>query len=282
MKSMKNLQLICAAGLALLGFATIGRAQNTWTGDQIFTGNVNIGTSGTTRNLTITGSTSIARDLFAGGSSYFAKLHYETLSTIPFNQLLFYKSGTAVFEVAYDSNQNRGLVLSSSGGYHGVYFYDAGTVEIGNSPNSYQHNPFRVYRDNSIVITDIYNNTAILPANRSLLGSDGLTAFSWTDNASVQLNGGVTLGGNAVSANAGVAASFQSAVFGRNNVVSGTESVDEWVGTDPLFVIGNGTGDPGDTPEIQNRNALTVYKNGDVRIDKRQGDIPMGQYGNPE
>jgi len=49
-----------------------------------------------------------------------------------------------------------------------------------------------------------------------------------------------------------------SAVFGRFNVVSGTQ--EQWIDTEPLFVIGNGSSD-------QDRsNAFTVLKNGKVYI----------------
>ncbi len=54
------------------------------------------------------------------------------------------------------------------------------------------------------------------------------------------------------------AQAYASAVFGQYNVISGT--VDSWVATDPLFIVGNGTaaGSPS--------NALTVLKNGNVGI----------------
>lgn len=76
------------------------------------------------------------------------------------------------------------------------------------------------------------------------------------------------------------AASAYSFVTGRNNAVEGNATT--WVETDPLFVIGNGTGVASDPANVKNRNALTVYKNGDVKITKRQGDILMGEFGNPE
>ncbi|HEY0029315.1 MAG TPA: hypothetical protein VGC65_01055 [Bacteroidia bacterium] len=56
------------------------------------------------------------------------------------------------------------------------------------------------------------------------------------------------------------AQSFSSFVIGRYNK-TGTYSATTWVGTDPVFVIGNGTG----TGTFA-RNAVTVLKNGNVGI----------------
>ncbi len=62
-----------------------------------------------------------------------------------------------------------------------------------------------------------------------------------------------------VAANYGTTAqAYNSFVIGRFNIESGTTS--SWVSTDPLFVIGNGSG-PSSTS-----NAVTVLKNGNVAI----------------
>ncbi len=66
------------------------------------------------------------------------------------------------------------------------------------------------------------------------------------------------------------------AVFGQYNKVLGTEEPVEWVETDPLFVVGNGI--DYETPS----NAFVIFKNGNIQIPKRQGDILMGEFGNPE
>lgn len=65
--------------------------------------------------------------------------------------------------------------------------------------------------------------------------------------------------------------------IGRYNVVEGDS--DSWVATDPIFIIGNGTG------TSSRSNAFVVRKNGDVEIKgnitaPRQGDILMGEFGN--
>lgn len=90
----------------------------------------------------------------------------------------------------------------------------------------------------------------------------------------------IAAGYNSSASGFGVtAASAYSAVFGRYNIVEGNSTT--WVQSDPLFVIGNGTGLPSDPAETRNRNALVVYKNGKIKMD-RQGDILMGEFGNPE
>jgi hypothetical protein len=69
------------------------------------------------------------------------------------------------------------------------------------------------------------------------------------------------------------ATSYASTVVGRFNVIQGTSY--GWFDTEPLFVVGNGT-------DAQHpKDALVVKKNGDVVVTKRQGDIMMGEFGNP-
>lgn len=60
---------------------------------------------------------------------------------------------------------------------------------------------------------------------------------------------------------------FSSTVIGRYNVVSGNET--SWVMTDPLFVVGNGTGDS------DRSNAMTILKNGNVGIDVDNPTVPL-------
>ena len=90
-------------------------------------------------------------------------------------------------------------------------------------------------------------------------------------------------GVNSTAAGEGsVASSRGSFVVGRHNVAEGDAS--DWVETDPLFVVGNGTGDSEDLPEVQSRNAFVVYKNGDIEMAGKvtmppQGDISMGEFG---
>ena len=84
--------------------------------------------------------------------------------------------------------------------------------------------------------------------------------------------------------------STDSAVLGRGLIAKGATScivvgrynIDILMSpgslADPLFVVGNGTG-LGNPPTRS--NALVVYGDGKVIIPKRQGDISMGEFGNP-
>jgi len=97
------------------------------------------------------------------------------------------------------------------------------------------------------------------------------------------MSGGVAVGGYSTAiGNGASAASFNSVAVGRYNSITGSENAGAWVPTDPLFVIGNGTGDyENHPPEVASHNALIVYKNGKIKMD-RQGDILMGEFGNSE
>ncbi len=102
----------------------------------------------------------------------------------------------------------------------------------------------------------------------------------------LQASQNLAVGGSGLGAgvlNAGVvgeaatASSFSSFVVGRYNVLEGTAN--SWVSTagatEPLFVVANGTGTGA------RNNAFTIYKDGTVTMSKAQGDILMGQFGNP-
>lgn len=75
------------------------------------------------------------------------------------------------------------------------------------------------------------------------------------------------------------AASAYSVAIGQNNVTTNysgaTVSGTTWNANDPVLSVGIGTG-----PSAR-KDALTVYKGGQVRISKRQGDILMGSFGKP-
>lgn len=92
---------------------------------------------------------------------------------------------------------------------------------------------------------------------------------TWRTNASQVASGNyATIAGGYDNTASGVASTAMgtgttaqaqnSLVIGRYNIISGTTT--SWVETDPLFVIGNGSGDG------NRSNAMTVLKNGNVGI----------------
>ena len=70
---------------------------------------------------------------------------------------------------------------------------------------------------------------------------------------------------------------INSFVIGRSNVGGGGT---QWNLADPIFEIGIGDSPFEVWPPVR-KNALTVYKDGRITIPKRQGDILMGEFGNP-
>lgn len=106
---------------------------------------------------------------------------------------------------------------------------------------------------------------------------------------STAMSGGTAAGDFSTAAGYGaLASSYASFVVGRNNDTSNSASSTEWIPSDYIFAVGNGTGVATDPANVKNRNAMTIYKNGkvqmtgDVQMTKRQGDILMGEFGNPE
>jgi len=125
--------------------------------------------------------------------------------------------------------------------------------------------------------------------------SVALNGGAWADGAFAAIDGGaleygaIALGGMAMGRTSvaigtwdTIAYSAGSFVIGQRNSSDSSQSPTEWRDQDELFVIGNGTGKSSDPPEVLNRNALVVRKSGDITIPKRQGDILMGEFGNPE
>ncbi len=114
-----------------------------------------------------------------------------------------------------------------------------------------------------------YNNEMTAGTTASLL----VGALNYGDNA----NSSIIAGYNCVAQNAEGTATFgiglinswnYCTVLGRYNHTG--------VNAGPLFVVGNGV------DAVTPSNALEVYESGKVVILNRQGDIPMGEFGDPE
>jgi len=129
--------------------------------------------------------------------------------------------------------------------------------------------------------------------------SVAMSGASTQGSYSTAMSGGVAFGKSSVAMTLGVAAtdfsiamgigvyagSYSVVALGRYNMPEGTGN--QWIDGDPLFVIGNGTGNPADQLAVRYRNAFLIRKNGDVEMTAkvkmpRQGDILMGEFGNPE
>ncbi len=140
------------------------------------------------------------------------------------------------------------------------------TVASGNSATSFGENTTA-----SGSSSTAFGNGAIASENTSTAfglntRANGVlsTAFGTATTASGQIS--TAFGANSVaSANNSTAfgqhttaSSFNSLVIGRYNVIPASVSAINWIGTDPLFVIGNGTSN------VNRSNAITVIKNGNT------------------
>jgi len=119
--------------------------------------------------------------------------------------------------------------------------------------------------------------TGIAAGSYSVSLSNGVTDGSY----STAMSGGFALGDFSTAMGVGVHSvvysGFVAGTFNEEypNVLSVPQE------TDPLFVVGNGTGFNEDSPEKRLHDALVVYRSGKVKIARRQGDIEMGDFGIP-
>jgi len=106
-------------------------------------------------------------------------------------------------------------------------------------------------------------NATVASGTRSVAMGDTTTASGMNSTAT---GNNTTAIGNFSTAmdNYTTARAYASLVIGQYNIVTGTETTNNWIDTDPLFIIGNGNGIVGDPNQYA--NALTVLKNGNVGI----------------
>lgn len=253
--------------LAIMSFGVQGsNAQTTLSGDHIITGNLDVGTGGALKNLNVSGNLTI------GGNSEF-----------PFqvnSDGRFLDVGSGLYVLGLDHGEGAAVWLDAEMYVGGVKY---SLMASGDNNGSIGGGNFVILDETNQVYRFLINSSGDVGIGTvspmALLDVNG----SLNVAGMVSLAGGYAAGVGSLAAGQGsFSAAAQCYVFGRNNVVTGAENSSDWVDADPLFVIGNGSGDSGDPPEIQNRDALVVYKNGNVKISKRQGDILMGEFGNPE
>ena len=122
--------------------------------------------------------------------------------------------------------------------------------------------------DSSVALGE-YNtasgNKAIAIGNNGIASGNGAISIGGANSASgdYSLASGInTYSTGTMTTSMGyntTAQSYMSLAMGRYNVLSG--DLYNWISTDPLFVIGNGSRDS------SRNNALTVYKNGNAELD---------------
>jgi hypothetical protein len=235
----------------LLGVCSVAslNAQTTLSGDHIITGDLNVGTTGAEGNLVITGETGAGSHPGLKVTGESGVLFEGTSNNGEFPTIA---NGPIFFWYP----KKEALVVRGSG--HGLVDTEVGikSIAIGGASEA--------------------NGESSL----ALVGGEAISteAIAIGKGANAQ-------GVQSIALGSVVAKAMNSTVIGRNSVDEGDE--DTWVETDPLFVVGNGTGNPSDSAEVRNRNAFTVRKNGNVEVAgtitlPRQGDVLMGEFGNPE
>jgi hypothetical protein len=144
-----------------------------------------------------------------------------------------------------------GEIASVGGLFVGGGAYNEGT---GNHVLATGGNGSEVYGNNSIIMGDVINSSG------DYAFTVGYGCFNGGDYSVVM---GKNSGGEAVeSFTLGTQlsnSSFQCFVIGSHNVSDAGQDLDSWVSTDPLVVVGNGTGGGSSS------NALVMRKNASMR-----------------
>lgn len=123
--------------------------------------------------------------------------------------------------------------------------------------------------------------------------STAMSGGATSGRDSTAMSGGYAMGKESVAIGPVMAFGFRSVVVGSFNRITEYPSEVSWIETDPIFVVGNGTGELTDPPELRDRDAFIIRKNGNVEMNgdvemmakvkmPRQGDILMGEFGNLE
>jgi len=216
-------------------------AQTTLTGDHIIEGDLTVGAFGDLHHLTVRGRT-----------------------------VLGYGGATGNYAVS----------LAGGGAYGNFSVAIAGGDAYGFSAIGMSEGS--AYGEDS---TALSSGEAIGPVSTAM--SNGIaegntsTAINWGFSAglfSTAINSALALGDYSFAIGQGTCAgSAHSVALGRYNKETGSNA-QSWTGNDVLFVLGNGTGNSADPPEIQKSDAFVVYQNGDVVIPKPQGDVLMGEF----
>ena len=113
----------------------------------------------------------------------------------------------------------------------------------------------------------------------SIAASDYATASGASNAGGYQ---STAFGGGWATGNYSAAIGLGTVAQGMNSFVVGTFNQPEGspgtnVPADPAFVVGIGTGNPNDPPEVAKRNGFVVRKDGTILMPK-QGDISMGEF----
>lgn len=242
MKSPKRLSLILSSLLC----GAVLNAQTVLTGDHLIEGRLQLGTTLTRGGLKIIGE--------------------EGALAVP----VFTSSGDG--GVVFQGTEGVGAIPMEGNGTRFMWYSGKGALRAGSTDSGW-------WDDAEIGLNSVAFSYSKAAGNLSFAVNGGEAE----GGGSVALNEGYAAGDYTVAIGEGVEArSFKSVVVGSFNAPDSAESMNAWVATDSLFVIGNGSGNPSDP--AQYHNAFVVKKNGDVILTGKvempvQGDILMGEFG---
>lgn len=298
-KAFLHRTIMAAASLYIVGSIS---AQTTLSGDHVVDGDLTVGTTANRSNLAVVGETGntatpglqVTGD---GGVLFTGTLGQGAMPATGNGTRFMWYPGKGALRAGVMNSENINSI-----GIGSIAFSGSSASGI----NSTAMNSGRANGSYSIAMsegaTNAESSTAMSGATTyepySVAMAGGITwapyavasGFSLAEGySSTAMSGGHTTGVFATALGSGaVAHAYNSVVIGQNNSVTGLENNSLWIPSDTLFVIGNGSGVPTDPLDVRYRNALTVYKNGKIEVSgdmiltKRQGDILMGEFGNPE
>ncbi len=296
------------AVIALVLSVSLGAAQTTLSGNHVVTGNLSVGTSTTKGNLNVTGQTGVG-----SGNS----LNVTGDGWVVFSGALGVGSGslTAQTQPAFIWIPSKAAVRVGEA-LTGDYLIGQESLAVGSYSEASGD-----YSFSAAIATAAGPYSAAFAGGTAFgEGSFGTAAGTASGSFSVAFASGSAFGGNSFATGSGQAfgdysfatnagwasGAFSFAVLGHasgqySSVIGegtkssslscvtvgsfspeGSYSADSWVPTDPIFIVSNGSGKVTDPLNVQRSDALRVLKNGNVIIPKRQGDILMGEFGNPE
>ncbi|OJV03149.1 MAG: hypothetical protein BGO12_09735 [Verrucomicrobia bacterium 61-8] len=315
-------KLMLGAIIGLVLSASLGAAQTTLSGDHVVAGNLSVGTSATKGNLNVIGqvgtgagkSLNVTGDgqvvlsgaLGVGPGSLTAQaqpafIWIPSKAAIRFGESLPADSNIGVESFAfgsyseareYNSIAGAGAIASGIGSVAfagGVAEGELSFAAAAGHAGAVYSSAFGGYVDASAEWSSAFAGGYAAGAYSVAVTSGG--AYG---HYSFAANSGYSLGEHSFAVMGG-AYGQNCVAIGKNSIsesmycvtvgsysAEGNYSLDAWVPTDPIFIVSNGSGKGADPLNVRQSDALRVLKNGNVIIPKRQGDVLMGEFGNPE
>jgi hypothetical protein len=293
-RSFRMLVGVSAAFLVAMTFQA--RAQTTLSGDHVITGNLDVGTSETPASLRIIGPTGnqaapalhVTGDgaiLIEGtfgvghlphvtaGPRWFwhpkkAALRIGRMGEIANDADIAPDSIAMGFGSAASGENALGLSGGNADGKNAIALGEgsiAGPYSAALSQGR-ARGYFSTAMSSGVVGENTVSNTAMSEGEAY---GEGSTAIS----------GGLTFGRYSTAVGMGAWTSVAYCVALGTNCAAVDGDSENWVETDPVLIVGNGSAGAQNSEIPAFNNALVVYKNGDVTISKPQGDVLMGQFG---